>query len=885
MVSNVLIRAEATGPVVSTYALRNAIFVNPDAGPHFAVTVQNSSIDGTAPATFFRAGVDARNAAVTVSGNDIATINHDLKLTGISGVNSISGNTFRFGGVEIGSFNNSAGVNSSVAISTNNFYPGQTPAFPGLRLIGNTQVNSGSAYVPTTVSANNFGAVGPGLGLRIGAFLQNYPNATISGNTFRPLAGAAAFSHIIVSNKTIYSNDPPDVPLALDDITIRNNIFTGDAASTAGYAIEFLNHNDAGGAASFGNNLTIGGVGVGEANSFSNDLDLYIRLSPDTGLTPTNPYYYSAPTVIPATQMAPFDGNVTAIGNLFGAVDTTGATTLSQQSAVISRIFDTRNLAALGNVNLGFGQRPVVYVDDGFVGQSYGQANTFQHGNPAASGVQVFFGVDAFASLQAALDAVSTAGTVYVAAGTYAAGAMISREVTVIGDNGGVGGDSLFAATLNIDASGSSAAQRLSLRNLTVTSTSGDGIRLLGSRSFIALDGVRAVGNSTYGMQVFANNGAAPSTTTDLLIQNSSFDGNGSNNGVASLEGGLVFDENASINGLRIINSSFNGNDGAGLSFNDIDAPSSTATVNNVHISASQFSSNNPVDAGNGGGGLWLKTSGAGSSITNILVETSTFADNGSAQTIGGLVNRKINANGINIRARPNTTLSGVVICDNTFIETPAGGTQEAGIYVFDDTLASNQGYQPVEVCASNAFTGLLYSVSGREQRGARNTQPVVNITGGMDMTLLEVDEAANAIAGEVDADANIIFGAAFDPALDGKIRVSVVATGMEDLAAARTTPNAAPSAFDTRRPAAPYAASRAEPVRHDPVRVHRARDREAELQLLVGDRVAAHQHRARRCACCVARGKSRAAPARPPASAPIADRYRQPGGTAPAAG
>ena len=95
----------------------------------------------------------------------------------------------------------------------------------------------------------------------------------------------------------------------------------------------------------------------------------------------------------------------------------------------------------------------------------------------------------------------------------------------------------------------------------------------------------------------------------------------------------------------------------------------------------------------------------------------------------------------------------------------------------------------------------------------------LVNITGGMDMTLLEVDEAANAIAGEVDADANIIFGAAFDPALDGKIRVSVVATGMEDLAAARTTPNAATPAFDTRRPAAPYAASRAEPVRHDPVR------------------------------------------------------------------
>ena len=95
----------------------------------------------------------------------------------------------------------------------------------------------------------------------------------------------------------------------------------------------------------------------------------------------------------------------------------------------------------------------------------------------------------------------------------------------------------------------------------------------------------------------------------------------------------------------------------------------------------------------------------------------------------------------------------------------------------------------------------------------------LVNITGGMDMTLLEVDEAANAIAGEVDADANIIFGAAFDPALDGKIRVSVVATGMEDLAAVKTTPNAASSAFDTRRPTPAYAASRAEPVRHDAAR------------------------------------------------------------------
>ena len=55
----------------------------------------------------------------------------------------------------------------------------------------------------------------------------------------------------------------------------------------------------------------------------------------------------------------------------------------------------------------------------------------------------------------------------------------------------------------------------------------------------------------------------------------------------------------------------------------------------------------------------------------------------------------------------------------------------------------------------------------------------LINITGGMDMTLFEVDEAANRIRTEVAPDANIIFGSTFDEKLDGKMRVSVVATGI----------------------------------------------------------------------------------------------------------
>ena len=55
----------------------------------------------------------------------------------------------------------------------------------------------------------------------------------------------------------------------------------------------------------------------------------------------------------------------------------------------------------------------------------------------------------------------------------------------------------------------------------------------------------------------------------------------------------------------------------------------------------------------------------------------------------------------------------------------------------------------------------------------------LINITGGMDMTLFEVDEAANRIRKEVDTDATIIFGSAFDEKLEGVMRVSVVATGI----------------------------------------------------------------------------------------------------------
>jgi cell division protein FtsZ len=80
-----------------------------------------------------------------------------------------------------------------------------------------------------------------------------------------------------------------------------------------------------------------------------------------------------------------------------------------------------------------------------------------------------------------------------------------------------------------------------------------------------------------------------------------------------------------------------------------------------------------------------------------------------------------------------------------------------------------------VEAAESAINNPLLDDVSMQGARGV-----IINVTGGLDMTLFEVDEACNRIRDEVDPNANIIFGSTFDESLDGLMRVSVVATGID---------------------------------------------------------------------------------------------------------
>jgi cell division protein FtsZ len=86
-----------------------------------------------------------------------------------------------------------------------------------------------------------------------------------------------------------------------------------------------------------------------------------------------------------------------------------------------------------------------------------------------------------------------------------------------------------------------------------------------------------------------------------------------------------------------------------------------------------------------------------------------------------------------------------------------------------------NRALQAAEQAIANPL------LDGVSMAGARGV--IISIIGGEDMRLLEVDEAANHIRELVDEDANIIWGSAFNPDLKGKIRVSVVATGIEQSA------------------------------------------------------------------------------------------------------
>ncbi len=109
------------------------------------------------------------------------------------------------------------------------------------------------------------------------------------------------------------------------------------------------------------------------------------------------------------------------------------------------------------------------------------------------------------------------------------------------------------------------------------------------------------------------------------------------------------------------------------------------------------------------------------------------------------------------------------------------------------EASGDNRAINAAEAAIANP---LLDEVSMRGARGL-----LISITGGSDLKLYEVDEAASRIRQEVDEDANIILGATYDTSLNGIVRVSVVATGIDTPALAQEPPFVAPAPIFTPRP------------------------------------------------------------------------------------
>lgn len=119
------------------------------------------------------------------------------------------------------------------------------------------------------------------------------------------------------------------------------------------------------------------------------------------------------------------------------------------------------------------------------------------------------------------------------------------------------------------------------------------------------------------------------------------------------------------------------------------------------------------------------------------------------------------------------------------------------------EASGENRAYEATEAAISNK---LLEDASLKGASGV-----IINVTGGTDLALFEVDAAANMVRDLVDEDALIVFGSALDTSLDGQVRVSVVATGIEGGPAPKLempTRTVKPATAETQTPEAPAPAN-----------------------------------------------------------------------------
>lgn len=391
---NQIVQTASATSGTASYKYTNGISINIDPAHNSLglaqtdgqnVSISNNTISAsTAPnATRFRAGIAMDRGIGTITGNTSVGLNHDAIVRFANTVAGgptalvISDNAFNGGGLEFDAPN--IGV-APITISNNVITAPSGSAALGLtqtqleadisilRLIDN------SKSVPVTVSNNQL--LGYAKGYR-GATVENFPLITFTGNTFTPLAGATDFVSLVVSNKNINQNTPPQAPYPMSITVLRNN-FNGSGVNDAGRAVEFIDDNDANGTAAFGV-LLFGSSQAADANVFDPAHLLYFNLINqhcDTNLNVVGTWPggtaplcafldyndVNAPGGLANTQVRPFRANVEAANNQFGGV-VPAAMDVTQRAALFARTYDINDNAALGLVNYGLGAGVVLKID------------------------------------------------------------------------------------------------------------------------------------------------------------------------------------------------------------------------------------------------------------------------------------------------------------------------------------------------------------------------------------------------------------------------------------------------------------------------------------------------------------------------------------------
>jgi hypothetical protein len=297
-------------PVAGNYSDRNAVSINYGGNTNYrvasggvnSITFTGNTVNGSLPASFFRAGVAVDEGGGTFTDNTLQTINQDIVVRfANNGDVTISDNTLNGGGVELS--DNNAGAGTFTV--TNNDFDGTmsniavTPRTAVLRLKNNQQNKV------TTVSGNTFSN-------HLWAISEeNYKNVTVDDNVFTPLAGSTDFLHVGVNTKSISSNSNTIVQTTINGI-FTNNVFNG-SGTPGGTGIAFFNHDsDADDIGTF----TVGTLG--NENEFNSNIAVFAHLDDQFGSTDPATF----PTNYPdgggwLTTMACWDKDVDLTNNTF----------------------------------------------------------------------------------------------------------------------------------------------------------------------------------------------------------------------------------------------------------------------------------------------------------------------------------------------------------------------------------------------------------------------------------------------------------------------------------------------------------------------------------------------------------------------------------------